>query len=235
MTTYILVHGAFHGGWCWDKVVPLLESAGHQVLAPDLPGHGADKTPTAEVTLQGYVDKICTMLDEQSEPVILVGHSMAGVVITQVAEQRPDKIQTLVYLTAMLPDNGQCIFELRDQDSLSARNRIWAEDKKSVTMVMDAVQEIFYGDCAVEDVARAKSLLVPQATEPFFTAVKTSTENFGRVPRVYIQCRQDKAISLETQQRMVAALPCEKVISMNTSHSPFFSTPQLLADHLLDL
>ena len=106
MATYVLIHGAWHGGWCWDKIVPLLKKEGHKVEAPDLPGHGRDKTPIPEISLQSYTDRVCRILDTQSEPVILVGHSMGGVVITQAAQHRPEKIKTLVYLSAMLPRNG---------------------------------------------------------------------------------------------------------------------------------
>ncbi len=111
MSTFVLIHGAAHGGWCWYKVVPLLEKHGHTVLAPDLPGHGKDKTPVADVTLQLYVDSVCKLLDAQREPVILVGHSMGGGIITQVAEERPERIKWLVYLAAALPRNGQSMFE----------------------------------------------------------------------------------------------------------------------------
>lgn len=70
MTTFILIHGASHGGWCWDKVVPLLEALGHTAIAPDLPGHGSDTTPAGEVTLQGYVDRVCSLLGSQRVPVV---------------------------------------------------------------------------------------------------------------------------------------------------------------------
>ena len=68
MTCFILIHGASHGGWCWDKIVPLLEGLGHTAIAPDLPGHGQDVTPAAEVTLESYVDRICRLLDEHPVP-----------------------------------------------------------------------------------------------------------------------------------------------------------------------
>jgi pimeloyl-ACP methyl ester carboxylesterase len=102
MSTYVLVHGAWHGRWCWEKVVPLLKQAGHQVEILDLPEYGQDKTLLREITLATYTKRVCETLDAQAEPVILVGHSMAGIVITQVAEERPEKIKTLVYLTAFL-------------------------------------------------------------------------------------------------------------------------------------
>ena len=79
-------------------MVPLLEGAGHRVEAPDLPGPGDDRTPIAEVSLQGYADRIAELLDAHPEPVVLVGHSAGGGVISQAAEQCPDRIETLVYL-----------------------------------------------------------------------------------------------------------------------------------------
>src|SRR5579863_2206159 len=66
MSTFLLIHGAWHGGWCWRKVAPLLQAKAHMVLAPDLPGHGNDKTPTATVTLQTYTDRICLITDAQA-------------------------------------------------------------------------------------------------------------------------------------------------------------------------
>lgn len=91
MSTYVLVHGAWHGAWCWKYVIPILENEGHNVIALDLPGHGEDKTPIPEITFDAYAKRVCKILDEQSEPVVLVGHSMGGAVISQVAEYLPSK------------------------------------------------------------------------------------------------------------------------------------------------
>ncbi len=237
MSTYVLIHGAWHGSWCWNKVIPLLEKEGHKVEAPDLPGHGSDKTPIPEISLQTYTDRVCRILDAQSEPAILVGHSMGGVVITQAAEYRPEKIGTLVYLSAFLLQNGESLLQVAggDAEALVLPNLIMAEDQSYATVRDEALKEIFYGDCTEEDVVRAKSLLVPQAAAPFATPVNTTQEKFGQIRRVYISCLVDKAITPACQQKMYAALPCEKVISMNTSHSPFLSAPEELAMHLISL
>src|SRR5215471_17226659 len=124
MSRYILVHGAWHGRWCWEKVVPLLRQAGHRVETLDLPGHGQDRTPIREITLAAYTKRVCETLDDQAEPVILVGHSMGGIVITQVAEERPEKIQTLVYLTAFLPQNGESLLQLARMNADSLQDTI---------------------------------------------------------------------------------------------------------------
>ncbi len=237
MSTYVLIHGAWHGGWCWDKVVSFLEKKGHTVVAPDLPGHGNDKTPIPEVTLQAYADRTCEVVNAQSEPVILVGHSMGGVAITQAAENCPGNIAKLVYLTAFVLQNGEFLLQhaQEDTEALVLSNLVMVEEEGYATVKDEAIKPAFYADCSDEDVARAKSLLVPQAGAPFATPVSTTEENFGRIPRFFIECLQDRAISPAIQKKLYTNLPCEKVISMDTSHSPFFSAPEELANHLMSL
>ena len=237
MSTYVLIHGSWHGAWCWDKVVSLLAKEGHTVVAPDLPGHGDDKTPVAKVSLRAYADRVCEVINIQSDPVILVGHSMGGIVITQAAEICPDNIQKLVFLTAFLLKNGETIHQYAQEDTeaLVLPNRVMSEDKSYTTIKDGGITQTFYTDCSDKDVERARSLLGPQATAPSLTPVKTTKENFGRIPRIYIECLQDKAISPSIQKRMYTNLSCEKVISMDTSHSPFFSAPEELVGHLLSL
>ena len=237
MSSYVLIHGAWHGGWCWDKVVPLLERKGHSVVAPDLPGHGRDGTPIPQVTLQAYADRVCGVLDAQPEPAVLVGHSMGGLVISQAAERRPDKVSTLVYLTAFLLRDGETLLQIAqgDAEAIVLPNLVMAEDQSHAVVREDAIEEAFYGDCSAEDVDRARSLLVPQAAAPFATPVRVSEENFGRLPRVYVECRRDRAISPAIQKAMYTASPCQRVISMDTSHSPFLSAPEDLVAHLTAL
>ena len=237
MSTFILIHGAAHGGWCWYKIVALLEQQGHTVLAPDLPSHGRDKTPVSEVTLAAYVDSVCSVVDAQPEPVVLVGHSMGGSIITQVAEERPDKVKVLVYVVAVLPLNGETMTQgiQQDTESLFPPNFVVSDDQKSGTVRAEGLRDIFYADCSDEDVALARTLLVPQALAPLNTPAHTSAANFGRVPRVFIECLQDRAMTPARQKQLYTAQPCQRVITMNTSHSPFFSAPDELAAHLAAL
>ena len=237
MSTYVLVHGAWHGGWCWKKLVPLLEAKGHKVVTPDLPALGSDKTPISEVTFQSYVDRVCQYIDAEADTVILLGHSMSGFVITQVAEERPDKIQTLIYLAAFLPQHGDSLISLADQmdGSLVHPNLIFSEDGGSATLDEKVCRQAFYEDCTPEDTEVALSLLVPQATAPLATPVQITSENYGRVKRVYITCLQDRAIPPAFQKKLYLASPCEKVLSLDASHSPFLSMPEALAEQLLRL
>ncbi len=237
MSRFVLVHGGWVGGWYWEKVVPLLEEAGHQVETPDLPGHGDDRTPIPEVSLQGYADRVCGVLDEQPEPAVLVGHSMGGIVISQAAEQRPEKVQTLVYLAAFLLRDGETLLSVAENDteSLTLSAMVMNEDQTYATVREDAVKETFGADCPDEDVERIKSLNGPQALAPLATPITVTEENFGCIPRVYIETLRDRSITPPIQKEMYERTPCRKVISMNTSHLPLYAASEELAGHLTSL
>lgn len=206
------------------------------MITPDLPGHGRDTTPVAQITLQSYVDRVLQVIDAQTEPVILVGHSMGGVVITQSAEQCPDSIKTLVYLCAFLPRNGESLFQLaqQDQESQILPNLRPNETEGWMTLPEEMLHPIFYRDCSESDVAYAKAHWSPkEPMAPVGTPVSTSETNWGRVPRVYIECLQDVTLGPSMQKQMYTATPCHELRSLNTGHSPFLSAPQSLTEHLL--
>ena len=233
MVTYVLIHGSWHGGWCWNKLASLLIRQGHSVIAPDLPGHGKDRTPISKITLQSYVDLVCELLDSQTAPVCLVGHSRGGIVISQAAELRPKKIQKLVYLAAFLLRNGETMIQWarQDTDCLLLPNLAFSEDRVyHFIKNQGLIKDIFYEDCSDSDAELAKSLLVfEEPTAPIETPLKLTESNYGRVPRCYIETRDDKAVSPMLQRRMLNAAGCQSVVAMNTSHSPFLSQPTELA------
>jgi pimeloyl-ACP methyl ester carboxylesterase len=235
MSTYLLVHGAWVGGWSWEKVTPLLEAKGHKVKVVDLPGHGMDKTPLTEITLQAYTDKVCQALDNLDDRVILVGHSMGGIVISQAAEARPGKIEKLVYLTAYLLENGEAFIQAaqEDQESLAGQNIILSEDGSYITTVEESIKNVHFPDSTDEDVERVKELIVPQPTSPLATPIHITEENYGSIPRVYIECTNDLVISPSAQKRMYTKMPCEKVLSLESSHTPNYGSPHALVEQLI--
>jgi pimeloyl-ACP methyl ester carboxylesterase len=230
MKTFVLIHGSWHSAWNWHKVIPLLEKAGHKAIAIDLPGMGRDKTPVAEVTLQTGVDKICELLDGIEGKVILVGHSKNGIMISQVAEYRPEKIEKLIYLAAYLIPNGKTQREYSMQDTAGVLKPYvdFYEATQSSTLRHEIYKEGLYHDCEDDITELAKVLL---SHEPFvsgITPLQLTEEKYGSVPRYYIECAEDRAVTAFIQRKMYTETPCEKVYSMNTSHSPFFSKPKEL-------
>jgi pimeloyl-ACP methyl ester carboxylesterase len=234
MATFVLVHGAWHGAWCWFKVIPLLERRGHTVFAPDLPSHGIDRTATKDVSLESYAECVCRVLDACRGPVILVGHSMGGLVISRAAELRPEKIEMLVYLAAFLLPAGRTILQATaiEATSEAMTELVLSEDGSAAAIKSDSVRQVFYADCLDSDVALARTLLVPEAMTISATPLLISDANWGRIPRLYIECTRDRAIPIEAQRVMASELPCRRVITLATSHSPFFSVPGELSEHL---
>lgn len=234
MATFILIHGAAHGGWCWHKVVPLLEAAGHRAIAPDLLGLGADTTPVAELSLSRWVDQIAALVAAQPEPVILVGHSRGGLIISEVAERLPDGIARLVYLTAFLLADGQTLGEVASADQASVLGPNLVVDEAAGTWLIrpEAAVPGFFADCAPEDLDYTFPRLRPEPLFSLSTPIHVTAERFGRVRRRYIECLQDRAVTIDCQRRMQAVWPCERISSLDTSHSPFMSAPQALVDAL---
>lgn len=236
MVNYILVHGAWHGGWCWHKVVEELTQKGHKVEAPSLPAHngGIKAILPWLVSLDDYVDSIIRLIDSNSEPVILVGHSMGGIVITQVAERCPEKIKKLVYVCAFVPPSGKSLGDLAPEVS-----PIQPADQKvnllrgGVAMKPDRTQDIFYNKCVDADVKFANSRLCLQPIRPFSTAVKWTTEKFGSVAKMAVRCDFDGAITPEGQEKMARDSNIEEIVPLDSDHSPFFCKPKELAEILL--
>ena len=234
MATYVLVHGAFHGGWCWQKVAPLLKVEGHRVDALDLPGHGDDKTPVAGMTLEANANRIRERVEAAGEPVVLVGHSMGGMSVTQAAELVPDRIARLVYVAAFLPQNGQALPELASGDVVQ-QNLIVDEAAGTCVVAEHALRHAFYAECSDEDFSFAIGRLVPESLAAVGAPVQISEGRAGRVARAYVECLRDQAIVIARQRAMRAASPCDPVLAIDTDHSPFLSRPRELADHLLTL
>ena len=213
MKTFILIHGSWHNAWNWHRLVPLLEKQGHTAIAIDLPGMGRDKTPINEVTMSKTVQKICEIIDSVEGKVVLVGHSKNGIMISQAAEYRPHKIEKLVYLAAYLIPNGktQREYSIQDTEGILKPYVTMHEQLKAHTLQREIYKEGLYADCDEQITELARFLLSHEPVESGITPLQLTDENFGSVPRVYIECTQDKAVTPFIQRKMYTEMPCEKV------------------------
>lgn len=235
MSTIILVHGAWLDASCWAPVAASLRARGHTVLTPDLPGHGADATPLAGQTLDAYIERVLRDVDAAAEPVVLVGHSMGGIVVSTVAERRPERIRRLVYVAAYLLGDGETIQAQQDPASRVPAGMRPAADWSTVAIDAAQLPEVFFHDVPAEVAAPLVAGSRPEATAPFGTPVHVTPERWGRVPRAYVTTRQDRAVSPALQDAFLAARPCAPVIAMDTGHAPFAAQPEALAAHLAAL
>jgi pimeloyl-ACP methyl ester carboxylesterase len=246
MANFVLVHGAWHWGGCYQKLATELLLRGHNVAMPDLATHGFDPTPVGTVAdMAQYTAPARKLIEASSEKVILVGHSMGGATCTYLGEQVPEKIKTLVYLTAFMVPNGKCPNDIIMSPDYTGNAKaaelfqllapVETGLKVDVTKP-DLAKTAFYGDCSDHDITiSAKNILEIQPFVPFLTPSATTAEKFGALKRVYVECTQDRAIPIEIQRQMQAMVPGAEIFTMETSHSPFYAQPAALADFLATL
>ncbi|PWL39401.1 alpha/beta hydrolase [Flagellimonas aquimarina] len=232
--TFLLVHGAWEGAWSWKETTAYLEKNGHIVKAIDLPGHGDDKTPTAEINLALYANRVKEELVQTEGQVVLVGHSFGGFVITQVAEDMPKKIEKLVYVASAMPYDGKTAVEVfeEDEESEFLENLIFSEDKSTATMSKETIMNVIFTGATEAQIDALLPKLVVQSTTPFFEQVITTKENFGRVPKAYVETTLDRVISLKAQRHGQKMLGIDEVVTLNYGHVPLETAPKKLANAL---
>ncbi len=231
MSDYLLIHGAWHGAWCWDALAQDLRAAGHTVTAIDLPGLGADQTPLDTISLQTWTDRVVKALHDSPRPQILVGHSMGGMVITTALDALPEKVASVVYLCAFLPQDGESLYALATRPEGAATQIIQeaTPDGLCVTVAPMVAMQGFYGCCRVGDALAAASRLQPLPVRPVLDTVSLGNPAAAAVPRHYIECTEDRAIPVALQRFMASRVPGIRVQSLKTDHSPFLSLREELA------
>lgn len=230
----VLVHGAWMGASAWERVAVDLRQRGFRVTAVELPGHGTDRTPAAQLSLDGYVKAVLAALPTDGQAIV-VGHSMGGMVISAVAEQAPSRVAELIYVAGYLPQNGESLYKIAMTDADSRVGAYWTQaDPKAytpATLRAEGIAEVFCADCSAADQRALVSNHKAEAVPPLGTPVALSAERFGRVPRSYVHTRQDKAVSYKLQKNMLArAGGARQSWVLDTSHLPMLTQPATLAD-----
>ncbi len=232
---YVLVHGAWQAPYAWQAVKDNLEKQGNKVAVVELPGHGDDQTTPSTINLDLYRDKVIDAISKMNGKVILVGHSLGGMIISSVAEAVPSQIEKLVYVAAYLPVSGQTLNDLAhtDRDSqLTDSVLIFNNANYTVDVEQDKIVNLF-----IQDGTPAIQQLVLQnyRTEPlipFIDPVTLTEGNFGSVKKVYIKTLQDHVISPYLQDKMITTGAVKSVYQINTGHCPFLAQPDALTSLL---
>ncbi|MBM4779564.1 MAG: alpha/beta fold hydrolase [Archangiaceae bacterium] len=229
---FLLLHGSWHGAWCWFKVAPRLRAHG-EVVVPNLPGRG---TKTPFVTLKTMLQAVEPLLRDE-HPTTIVAHSRYGILATALAEARPAAVKRVVYLASFMLRSGERVADFFPKDEGSLLRQHVKVNRLSVTDSLrpQIWREGLYADCSEDDVALASSLLCAEPSWPALTRVRTTPARFGTVPRAYLRLTQDRAVSPAMQDRLIEALPPQRVESIEASHSAYFSKPDALVRAILSV
>ena len=274
---FVLVHGGWHNHSTWDKVVPILEAQGFAALTLDLPGAGvnaiaprslslrpfdpaafaAERSPVAGVTQEERTQAVVSLVREAASlgdgKVILVGHSAGGLTISAVAEQVPELLFAVVYLSGFMLPNGMQVFEMLQHETMSSSlgpglfvgnpaatgaTRINAGSADDA--YRSRLKATFYGDVSESEIALVASQLHCDEPVGAVTASAITPGRFGAVPRHYIRCTQDRAIPLTGQDQMIATVDGTiggktTIHTLESGHSPFLSQPAALSKILIGI
>lgn len=232
----VIIHGAWYDASSWHKVIPLLQAQGHPVVAPDMPGYGRNGKPSAEIAFDTYVDEVVRAVNSVPGRILLVGHSLGGMFISQAAERVPEKIAALAYVCAFMLRNGQSRISVAkdDPDSVALKYRIPAGEGL-ISFTRQGFIDSFYNDCSSQDVEYLLERVKPQPVKPLHQPLQITEQRYGRIPRHYVKCTLDRGVTPAFQGKMIAASPVKRTYSLRASHSPFMSVPRELADVLLEI
>ncbi|KAJ9564064.1 hypothetical protein OSB04_000030 [Centaurea solstitialis] len=247
---FVLVHGACHGAWCWFKLKPLLEAAGHRVSAFDLSASGTDTRVIQQVTsLSDYTLPLLEFMAAvpAEEKVVLVGHSLGGMNIALAMEKFPEKVAAGVFLTAFMPDFVHKASYVLDKYNERTPAEAWLDtqflpydNKLGTTMFFgpEFLSKKLYQLCSVEDRELGNILIRPGSLflKDLNNGLQFTKEGYGSVRRVFIVCDDDKAIDKEFQQWMIDNNPVvEKKELKNVDHMAMLCDPKQLSFCLLDI
>ncbi|KAL3344551.1 hypothetical protein AABB24_023807 [Solanum stoloniferum] len=249
---FVLVHGAGHGGWCWYKLKPLLEDAGHKVTALDLAASGIDLRKMEQLhTLHDYTLPLLELMESlpQEEKVILVGHSLGGMNLGLAMQKYPQKIYAAVFLTAFMPDSIHISSYVLNQYNERTPAENWLDTQflpygtpeeplTSMTFGPKFLAYKLYQLSPPEDLALGLSLLRTSSLflEDLSKAKYFTDEGYGSVKRVYIVCTEDKGISKEFQQWQIDNIGVTEAKEIKgADHMAMLSMPKKLCDTLLEI
>ena len=236
--TYLLVHGSWQGAWCWDGVRTHLEVRAHRVLAPTLPAHDEPGEDLCGIALADYVTAAEAALEiAGGEPVVLVGHSFGGAVITQLADRCPGRIARLVYVSAFVPRDGESVGDLLPSEFRAGLERLAAARRDRAIALPWALWRSAFMQTGDEPAARrAYDRLVPEPWAPIFDPVRLPHRTSPVVPAAFVVFRDDRTMPPGYwQPRMTDRLAVPKIVELDGDHETMLTAPDRLAEALLEL
>lgn len=230
---FVLIHGAWHGGWCWDGMIEKLNAAGHTAEAPTMLGHHKEDD-RANIQFTDYVDKIVDVLKRQTDPVVLVGHSSAGFLLQAAAPMVPNKIAQLVFLNAFILPDGKCQFDLvppEVSEGMTAAAK--ASPDNCVPVDEDFVRNMLMAGETGQKQDDLISRLVPQPIAIFTTPVATQDFEQLAIPKSVVFCKADVSLPPGAYLGMAQGLGEYNLIEVEGGHEALFTHPGLVVDGLM--
>ncbi len=232
MSNYLLIHGAMRGAWLWERLMPLLMKGGGNPIAIDLPGHGDRSTDRKGITMSSYIEDVQNFIrTENLHDLVLVGHSMSGIIISKIAEEMPDRIKHLVYLAAAVPKNNDALVDLLTRE----RQTMIRQQQGKVKELFGTVETLrpnYFTDLEGEEQAYFLKQLTPQPLAVFFDRIRFKKFPDVPMPKTYILGLRDKSFPPDLARGFAGRLGV-KPVEIDAGHDLMVSRPGEVAEVLL--
>ena len=233
---YLLIHGSWQGKWVWEKLIHEMEDKWMVCYALDLPGHGEKKRYKGNITVRNYVEEVISFIKGKDlHNIILVGHSMAGIVIPKVAEKVPDRISRVVYLAAYVLLDNESISDLASPNFLKVLSEIASKSGDNTTILPpEVVVHRYLNECSPQDVQWVLSKLTSEPFGPVLNKIKMKRYYSLRIPKTYIAATRDRGITRDLAHKFVGRIECD-YYEIDADHEVMVSRPKELSDILSKL
>lgn len=234
MRTYVLIHGAWHGGWCWEATADHMRGQGHHVFAPTMIGLAERKhLLTPDIDLGVMIDDMVQYInDKELNDIILVGHSFAGAVITGIADQIPNKLHHLVYLDAAWLENGQSIFDTMEPEAVSRRVRLANSYSNGLSIPPPPVKAFGVNDASLANYLEER--LTPHPVAGYSCKLKLNNLEMNGVKADYIYCTEPTYKPLRPTRESIARIRM-KMHALPAPHGAMITHPIETAKMILEL
>jgi pimeloyl-ACP methyl ester carboxylesterase len=231
--TFVLVHGAWHGGWCWSRVADRLRAAGHQVFTPTQTGLGERKhLLSKDITLDTFTKDIANVIEaEELTKIVLVGHSFGGLVISGVADAMPERFRHLVYLDSLVVEGGKSPFDGLPADVAAARRK--AAEESSGGLSLPAPPPSAFGVSDAKDTEWVKRRLTPHPLGTYSSTLNIKGPVGNNLPRTYIHCTNPSYAAVQASRNWVKAQQGWRWAEIATGHDAMVMAPDEVARMLI--
>jgi pimeloyl-ACP methyl ester carboxylesterase len=232
MKTYLFLHGALRGAWLWDKLIPFLQKSGAKGIALDLPGHGKRENDRKGVNMSAYIKDVLSYIEKNNlRDLILVGHSMSGIVITKVADEMPERIRHLVYLAAVVPRDGDALIDLLVKERQENLRKLEGKADE-IYGPIPSLRPLYFTDLEGEIKDYYIKKLTPQPLAVFFEKINLKRFYDLKIPRTYILGLRDHSLPPELTRGFAERLGV-KPVEIDAGHDMMVSRAEEVAEALL--
>lgn len=232
MKTYLLIHGALRGAWLWDRLIPLLEKGGAKAIAYDLPGHGKRAAERSGVNMSAYINDVVSYIKKRNlTDLVLVGHSMSGIVVSKAAEEMPERVRRLVYLAAVVPHDGEALIDLLTKERQETLRKLEGK-AKDIFGPLDALRPNYFTDQEGAEKDFYLKQLTPQPLAAFFEKIRFKRFPNIDIPKTYILGLKDKSLPPELARGFAERLGV-KPMEIDGGHDMMVSKTEEVAETLL--